>query len=117
MNLFEAPVEALQEKFELSRTISVCIVAVIAVTVGILIENGDTVSIWMAVISIYVIPLGALLASIMFFWVCPKGYAREQVQLGQKKPVGKWFDYITKYAFVGLTIVVYILGIIYGGIG
>lgn len=117
INLFEAPVEAIQEKFKLSRTLSVCIVAVIAVAVGLLIENGDTVSNWMDVISIYVIPLGALLAAIMFFWVCPKGFAREQVQMGREKPVGKWFDYATKYLFVGITIVVYILGIIYGGIG
>lgn len=117
INLFEAPVEAVQEKFKLSRTASVCVIAVIAVAVGLVIENGDTVSNWMDVISIYVIPLGALLAAIMFFWVCPKGFAREQVQLGNEKPIGKWFEYATKYLFVGLTIVVYILGIIFGGIG
>lgn len=117
INLFEAPVEAVQEKFKLSRTASVCVIAVIAVAVGLVIENGDTVSTWMDVISIYVIPLGALLAAIMFFWVCPKGFAREQVQLGSEKPIGKWFEYATKYLFVGLTIVVYILGIIFGGIG
>ena len=117
INLFEAPVEAVQEKFKLSRTASVCVIAVIAVAVGLVIENGDTVSNWMDVISIYVIPLGALLAAIMFFWVCPKGFAREQVQLGNEKPIGKWFEYATKYLFAGLTIVVYILGIIFGGIG
>lgn len=117
INLFEAPVEAIQNKFKLSRTVSVGIIAVIAVAVGLVIENGDTVSSWMDVISIYVIPLGALLAAIMFFWVCPKGFAREQIQMGQQKPFGKWFDFITKYVFVGVTIVVYILGIVYGGIG
>lgn len=117
INLFESPVEAIQEKFGLSRTKAVAIVAVIAVAVGAVIENGDTVSTWMDVISIYIIPLGALLAAVMFFWVCPKGFAKEQVQLGNEKPIGKWFEFSTRYLFVGLTIVVYILGIIYGGIG
>lgn len=117
INLFEAPVEAIQDKFKLSRTAAVCVIAVIAVAVGLVIENGDTVSNWMDVISIYVIPLGAVLAAIMFFWVCPKGFAREQVQLGNEKPIGKWFEFATKYLFVDLTIIVYILGIIYGGIG
>ncbi len=117
INLFESPVEALQEKFKLSRPVAIAIVAVIAVAVGLVIENGDTVSTWMDVISIYVIPLGAILAAIMFFWVCPNGFAREQVQLGHEKPIGKWFEFATKYLFVGLTIIVYILGIIYGGIG
>lgn len=117
INLFESPVEAIQDKFKLSRPAAIGIVAVIAAAVGLVIENGDTVSTWMDVISIYVIPLGALLAAIMFFWVCPKGFAREQVQMGHEKPIGKWFDFATKYLFVGLTIVVYILGIVYGGIG
>ena len=117
INLFESPVEALQNKFKLSRLTSVCIVAVIAVAVGVIIENGDTVSNWMDVVSIYIVPLGALLAAIMFFWVCPKGFAREQVQTGMKKKLGKWFEFLTKYVFVGLTIAVYILGIFYGGIG
>ena len=71
INLFEAPVEAIQNKFKVSRVVAVCIVAAIAVAVGLVIENGDTVSTWMDVVSIYIIPMGALLAAIMFFWVCP----------------------------------------------
>lgn len=117
VNLFEAPVEAIQNKFNLSRGASVAIIAVIAVAVGVFVENGDVVSAWMDVVSIYIVPLGALLAGIMFFWVCPKGFAREQVQLGRQKPLGASFEFLTKYLFVGLTVIVYIMGIIYGGIG
>ena len=117
MNLFETPIEALQTQFGLSRKVSVGIVALIAAVVGIFIESGDTVSAWMDIVSIYIIPLGALLAAIMFFWVCPKGYAREQVQMGREKPIGRWFEPVTKYLFVGLTLAVYILGIFFGGIG
>ncbi|MDO5520371.1 MAG: sodium-dependent transporter [bacterium] len=117
INLFEAPVEAIQTKFNLSRTVSVCIIAVIAIAVGVLIENGDTVSNWMDVVSIYIIPLGALLSAIMFFWICGDGFARKHVQMGIEKELGKWFEPLTKYVFVGLTAIVYILGIFYGGIG
>ena len=117
MNLFETPIEALQTQFHLSRKAAVGIVALIAAVVGVFIENGDMVSMWMDVVSIYIIPLGAMLAAIMFFWVCPKGFAREQVQLGREKTVGRWFEPMTKYVFVGLTLAVYILGIFFGGIG
>ncbi|MBO5460720.1 MAG: sodium-dependent transporter [Ruminococcus sp.] len=117
INLFESSVEALQTKFGLSRKLSVAAIALVGTVVGVMIENGDTVSNWMDVVSIYIIPLGALLAAIMFFWVCPKGFAREQVQMGREKKLGSWFEVLTKYVFVGLTIVVYILGILYGGIG
>lgn len=117
MNLFETPIEALQTQFGLSRKIAVGIVALIAVVVGLFIENADMVSVWMDVVSIYIIPLGAMLAAVMFFWVCPKGFARAQVQLGRQKPIGRWFEPMCKYLFVGLTLAVYILGIFFGGIG
>ena len=117
MNLFEAPTEALEKQLGLPRAASVGIIAVIAVGVGVFLENGDAVSTWMDVVSIYIMPVGALLAGIMFFWVCPKGFAKSQAELGHGKPLGPWFDFMTKYVFIGVTIVVIILGIFYGGIG
>lgn len=117
MNLMETPIEALQDRFKLSRFKAVSIIVVLTAIVGIFIENGDTVSLWMDIISIYVIPLGALLAGIAFFWVAGDGFAREAVQMGRKEKIGSWFEPMTKYVFVGMTIIVYILGIIYGGIG
>lgn len=117
MNLFETPIEALQKEAGLSRGAAVGVIAVISAVVGIFIESGDAVGAWMDAVSIYIIPLGALLAGIMFFWVCPKGYARSQVELGAEKSLGKWFGPVTKYIFVGITLVVYVLGIFFGGIG
>ncbi len=117
MNLFEAPVEALQKQLGLSRLASVGIIAVAAVAVGLFIEGGSSVSDWMDVISIYVIPVGAFLAAVMFFWVCPRGFAKSQAELGRKKPLGAWFNVFTRYVFVGITALVIVLGIFYGGIG
>ncbi len=117
VNLFEAPIEALQARFKLPRAGAVGIIAIVAVAIGLFLENGDSVSAWMDAVSIYVIPVGALLAAIMFFWVCPKGYAREQAQLGRTKQLGRWFDVVPKYVFVGITAVVIVLGIFFGGIG
>ena len=117
MNLFEAPVEALQKQLGLSRLASVGIIAVAAVAVGLFIEGGSSVSDWMDVISIYVIPVGAVLAAVMFFWVCPRGFAKSQAELGRKKPLGAWFNVFTRYVFVGITALVIVLGIFYGGIG
>lgn len=117
VNLFETPIEALQHELKLSRGTAVGVVAAVAALVGVFIESGSSVGTWMDVISIFVIPLGALLAAIMFFWVCPKGFARSQVELGRGKPLGRWFEVLTKYVFVGITALVYVLGIFFGGIG
>ena len=117
VNLFETPIETLQTRFKLSRKASVAIIALIGAVTGLFLEDGDMLGTWMDVISIYVIPVGALLSAIMFYWVCGSKFAREQVQLGRKKELGSWFEPMTKYVFCGLTIIVYILGIFYGGIG
>ena len=117
VNLYETPIEALQEKFGLSRKGAVGIILGIGLLVGIFIENGNVVSAWMDVVSIYIVTLGALLAAIMVYWVCGKGFAREHAQIGRVKPIGRWFEPVAKYVFCGVTIVVYILGIVCGGIG
>lgn len=117
VNLFETPIEALQQRFNFSRGKAVITVGIIGAVVGIFLEDGNVLGTWMDIVSIYIIPLGALLAGIMFFWVCGPEFAREQAQLGRDKVIGPWFDPMSRYVFVGLTILVYIAGIFYGGIG
>lgn len=116
MNLLESPVEALQARFGVSRNLSLAIVGSITAGIGIFVE-GDLLSPWMDTISIYIIPLGALLAGITMFWVCKKGFARNAIQEGRKKLIGKWLEPMTKYIFCGVAVLVYILGIFFGGIG
>lgn len=116
MNLFETPIEALQNKLGLSRYNAISIIAIFSFGVGVFLE-GDALSPWMDFVSIYIIPLGALLAGIVIFWVCKTGFARKHAQFGRKKPIGIWFEPVTKYFFCGIAIAVYIMGILYGGIG
>lgn len=115
VNLFETPVEALQTKFGFSRKKAVCIIALVGSVIAICIEG--IVSGWMDICSIYICPLGALIAGIMFFWVCGKDFVREQIDMGAKKKIGGWFEFASKYVFCGLTIAVLVLGSILGGIG
>ncbi len=117
MNLMESPVEAIQQRFGFSRGAAIGVVAVVSVAAGLILQDGNTLGSWMDIVSIYLIPLGALLAAIMFFWVCGADFAREQVQLGHKGKLGRLFTPMTRYVFCGITLIVYVLGIIYGGIG
>ncbi len=115
VNLFETPVEALQTFFQFSRAKAVAIVAGVSTIVGVCIEG--IVSGWMDICSIYLCPLGALMAGVMLFWVCGTKYARQHAEEGADKPLGKWFEPAGKYVFCGITLLVLVLGIIYGGIG
>ena len=42
---------------------------------------------------------------------------RNAVQLGRKRTLGRWFEPMTRYVFCGVALVVYVLGIFFGGIG
>ena len=116
VNLYEAPTATLQELFHLKRPVAVCIIGGIGVAVGLLI--APIVSDWMDICSIYICPLGAMLAAVMFFWVCRKDYVLHNVNLARSKPLGKWFYPMAKYVYCGVTILVLILGACTdGGIG
>lgn len=115
INLFEAPTATLQELFHLKRPAAVAIIGAVGIVVGLAI--APIVEQWMDVCSIYICPLGALLAAVMFFWVCGKDYVLKNVNLSRKKPVGPWFYPTAKYLFCGVTLLVLVLGIVMGGIG
>ena len=115
INLFEAPVATLQELFHLSRPVAVALIGAVGIGVGLAIS--PIVSQWMDVCSIYICPLGALLAAVMFFWVWGKDDALTQVNQARKKPLGRWFYPLAKYLFCGVTLLVLVLGAVMGGIG
>ena len=115
INLYEAPIATVQEKFHLERKPACVVIAVIGVIVSILIQG--IVSGWMDVLSIYICPLGAGLAGIMLFWVCGKEYVENQVNKGRSNRFTSWFCPICKYVYVPVCILVLILGIALGGIG
>lgn len=115
INLYEAPIATIQEKLHLGRKASCAIISVIALVVSICIQG--IVSGWMDILSIYICPLGAGLAGIMFFWVCGKKYVETQVNTGRDKKLTDKFYPICKYIFCPICFLVLILGIVLGGIG
>ena len=115
MWLIIAMVVTIQEKLKLNRVASVGIIAVAGCVVSLVIQG--IVSGWMDAVSIYICPLGAMLAAIMFFWVAGKKFAVDAVNAGADKPIGKWFVPLGKYVLVPLSLVALIAGALLGGIG
>ncbi len=115
VNLFEAPIATMQEVFKLSRAKATAVIALIGSTIAILIEG--IVSDWMDIISIYVVPVGALLSAIMLYWVFGTDKAAEEMQKGCPHKVSKLIPVVGKYVFCLFALIVIILGIIFKGIG
>lgn len=117
VNLMEVPVEAIMDRFKLNRRISVLIVAALAFIIGLpLTLNMDLFGMFSDIVSIYFVPFGAVIAAIIFFWIYGASRARDAINLGASKPVGPWLEPYTKYVYVGVTVIVLILGIMVGGI-
>lgn len=115
VNLYEAPVSFLQERFGAGRVKATVAMLVIGGAVALCIQS--IVSPWMDGVSIYVCPLGALLAAVMFFWVAGSDFAMENVNEGARRPLGRWFIPLGKYAYCALTLVALVAGALLGGIG
>ena len=117
VNMFEVCAEAVQQQFKMKRTLSLLLVGAVVFGVGLFIESEISTGKWMDIITIYVVPFGALLGAVMIFWVLGTKKIDEELNLGRKRPLGKLFDFFAKYVYIFLAAAVFILGIAYGGIG
>ncbi len=117
INMFEAVCESLQARFRLSRCAATLLCGGLALAVGLFIENGDMVGIWMDFITIYVVPFGALLGAISIYYVWGWKDMKSELELGRTRPLLRGFGALAKYVYVPLAAVVFVLGIVYGGIG
>ena len=115
INLYEAPVATLQERIKLKRLPACIIVGAAGLGISLLIQH--IVSDWMDVISIYICPLGAGLAGIMFFWVLGKKIAEKEITKGREKALPSYIIPLARYVFCPLCILVLIAGALLGGIG
>lgn len=117
INMFEAVIESVQRRFILSRKLAACVCGAIALFVGIFIENEVKVGYFMDFITIIVVPLGAVLGAISIYYALGKGKIEEEINTGKKKKVSLAFSNIARCVYVPLTILIFILGLIYKGIG
>ena len=116
INLYETPIATLQERLGLSRLQACLCVAGAGVIVSTCIQG--IVGGWMDFVSIYVCPLGAGMAGIMFFWVFGKKYIGAELMKGRTKPLPVWIYPLSKYVYCALTVIVLLLGVVIpGGIG
>lgn len=115
INLYEAPIAYLQERFNAKRWMATALILVIGGTVAVFIQA--IVSDWMDAVSIYVCPLGAMLAAIMFFWIAGRDFVSRSVNEGARRPIGSWFFPLGKYVYVACTLFALVAGALLGGIG
>ena len=80
-------------------------------------ENGDIMGQWMDFITILVVPFGALLGAVAVYYILGFDNIKSELELGRKTALPAWFGPVAKFVYVPVTIVGFVLGLVYGGIG
>ena len=100
-NMFEAVAESLQTRIpRLSRKWSLAILAVVCIGIGVNMESISTWGPWMDIVSIYIIPIGATLGAVSWFWIMKKDDLLGEINKGRLKPLGKGWYYTGRYGYV-----------------
>ena len=117
-NMLEAVSEAAQTRLKLSRKTAVLLACGAALAVGLFIERDALMGTLMDVITIYVVPIGAILGAVMAYWVLGIDKMEQELMNGRSKPLSRAFAPLAKYVYIFLAaLVVFFSFIIPGGIG
>ncbi|MBU3106088.1 sodium-dependent transporter [Clostridium gasigenes] len=117
INMLEGPVESFMAQTKLSRKKSTILIAVgsfifsIPLSLNMNLFNGVA-----DFITIVVSPVAALIVFIVFYYMYDKRKVLEEINMGAEKNMGEKFYLFAKYGFVVITILVIVLGIVYGRI-
>ena len=105
-NMFEAVAESLLHKFpKLNRTAALVILCVICLGFGIGMETIDKWGPWMDLVSIYIIPIGATLGAVSWFYVMKKDELLSAINTGCKRERGTFWYSVGRYLYVPLAII------------
>ena len=100
-NMFEAVGESLQNRFpKISRTAALLIMGLLCLGFGINMESISKWGPWMDIVSIYIIPIGATLGAVSWFWVMKKENLLSEINKGASKPHGTLWYIAGRYAYV-----------------
>ena len=105
-NMFEAVGESLQNRFpKLSRKAVLVLLAVVCLGFGINMEPISKWGPWMDIVSIYIIPIGATLGALSWFWIMKREDLMGEINKGALKPrSGAWYA-TGRYLYVGCALI------------
>ena len=105
-NMFEAVAESLMNKFHrLNRTAVLLILCALCLGFGLGMEPIARWGTWMDLVSIYIIPIGATLGAISWFYVMKKDQLLDAVNTGSQKTRGRLWYSVGRYIYVPLAVI------------
>ena len=100
-NMLEAVCESLIYRFpRLNRKFVLALMCIICLSIGLNIEPIYKWGSWMDLVSIYIIPIGATIGAISWFWIMKKEDLLEAINRGSAKPRGDLWYNVGRFLYV-----------------
>ena len=100
-NMFEAVGESLQHKFpKLNRKMVLVLLGVVCLGFGLNMEPISKWGPWMDIVSIYIIPIGATLGALSWFWIMKKDDLLSEINKSAARAHGKLWYGMGRYLYV-----------------
>lgn len=105
-NMFEAVAESLLHRFpRLGRKTVLAILCVLCLGVGLFMEPIGKWGPWMDLVSIYIIPIGATLGALSWFFVMRRRELLDAINTGAGKQRGTFWYCVGRYVYVPLAVI------------
>ena len=105
-NMFEVVAESLMHKFpKLNRVTVLVLLGALCLGFGIGMETISKWGPWMDLVSIYIIPIGATLGAVSWFYVMKKDALLDAINTGSTKKRGDLWYNVGRYVYVPLAII------------
>jgi len=112
-NMFEAVGESLEHRFpRLNRKMVLVLLCVICLGFGINMEPIFKWGPWMDIVSIYIIPIGATLGAISWFWVMKKEDLLNEINKGVSRPHGTLWHCAGRYLYVPCALILCLVALL-----
>lgn len=118
ISLLEGPVEAVMTITKWNRKKATIIVAIAGFLLAVPLTINETLfNDFTDFVTIVLSPLGAVVTAVIFYYMVDSKKILDEINEGAKHKFGHWFINFGRYIFVPATIIIIILGVVYGGIG
>ena len=113
-NMFEVIGESINHRFpKLSRKTIFIILGIAVFLLGVNLETISKFGPYMDIISIYIIPIGALIGAITWFYILGKDKLLNEINKASKKKYGETWFRLGKYVYVPIAVLLTILALFF----
>ena len=113
-NMFEVVAESLMKRHpKLKRNLVLFLIGIAVFAIGV---NMEMISQWgpfMDIISIYIIPIGAMIGAVTWFWIMKKDILVAEINKGSKKKYGDSWYKLGKFVYTPIAVILCIIALVF----